>query len=539
MAEKTLNTRILLKYDSYENWTTKNPVLKAGEVAIATVPSNQDGIQNAPSVLMKVGDGSNPYNSLKFLSGLAADVHTWAKAEKKPTYEAGEITGIGDYIATYVDETLGISVDTDTQYRITKVDDYNYKLQSKAKGEADTAFTDVSTIVIPKYDDTEVKADIEALEGLVGTTAVATQIANTIAALDLANTYEKKGAADEALAEANSYTDGKIAEEVTARETGVNEAKAAAATAQSEVDVLETVVDGKADKATTLAGYGIGDAYTKTEVDSKLSSVYKYKGSVASYDALPTTAEVGDVYNIENAGSVSKTVKLIPVEDVSISYETSYPRNAQLSITFDNSSYPIDETVYSNAANNGGEISLYDENGQFITYLYGTSAMSSLGTGDLWGMFDDPQHNFDVSKVKYFQITNYETNSNATGVDVVSKGLIINAGDNVAWNGTTWDVLAGTVDTSSFATKATTLEGYGITDGATKGELEGMYNGVSTQMGNMETALQGNIDTVSQSVTDLDNSLATVAKTGNVKDLVQTEGDVLIFNCGDSTNCGA
>ena len=59
----------------------------------------------------------------------------------------------------------------------------------------------------------------------------------------------------------------------------------------------------KADKATTLAGYGITDAYTKSEVDSKLSTVYKYKGSVATYEELPSAYnEVGDVYNVETDG---------------------------------------------------------------------------------------------------------------------------------------------------------------------------------------------------------------------------------------------
>lgn len=38
-------------------------------------------------------------------------------------------------------------------------------------------------------------------------------------------------------------------------------------------DALKTKIDGKADSATTLVGYGIGDAYTKTEVDDKISSV--------------------------------------------------------------------------------------------------------------------------------------------------------------------------------------------------------------------------------------------------------------------------
>lgn len=48
---------------------------------------------------------------------------------------------------------------------------------------------------------------------------------------------------------------------------------AAAADAQSKVAVLKKTVDGKADKATTLAGYGIEDAYNKTEIESKLKTI--------------------------------------------------------------------------------------------------------------------------------------------------------------------------------------------------------------------------------------------------------------------------
>lgn len=62
-------------------------------------------------------------------------------------------------------------------------------------------------------------------------------------------------------------------------------------------------LDKKADKATTLAGYGITDAYTKAEVDAKVSSVYRFKGSVANYEALPSEGNVeGDVYNVEDTG---------------------------------------------------------------------------------------------------------------------------------------------------------------------------------------------------------------------------------------------
>lgn len=61
---------------------------------------------------------------------------------------------------------------------------------------------------------------------------------------------------------------------------------------QNEVNALEGVVATKANSS---------DVYTKTEIDSKISSVYRYKGSKATYAELPDNPEVGDVYNIETA----------------------------------------------------------------------------------------------------------------------------------------------------------------------------------------------------------------------------------------------
>lgn len=81
MAEKILNTRIQLKYDSHENWVKANTLLKAGEVAIAYLPprGEEDRLPTAQAsaVLMKVGPGN--FNDLPYVSALAADVHSWAK----------------------------------------------------------------------------------------------------------------------------------------------------------------------------------------------------------------------------------------------------------------------------------------------------------------------------------------------------------------------------------------------------------------------------------------------------------------------------
>lgn len=65
---------------------------------------------------------------------------------------------------------------------------------------------------------------------------------------------------------------------------------------------VASAVSGKADKATTLAGYGITDTYTKYEVDGKLTSVYKPQGSIA-FASLPAPSadNLGFVYNVSNA----------------------------------------------------------------------------------------------------------------------------------------------------------------------------------------------------------------------------------------------
>lgn len=199
MAEKVLQTRILLKYDSYENWEAIKDtfVPRKGEVCFVEVPAKTTGVtQHAPAVLFKVGDGTSVFSALQWGSAKAADVYDWAKAEKKPVYNASEITGIDTYISEYVNEEMGISVDTDTQYTLVKGDnDYEVKLMSKSK--LDTEYTtEVAKFTVPKYDDTALAGRVEAVEKLVGNTAVATQIGNAIDALktELATVYEPIGA---------------------------------------------------------------------------------------------------------------------------------------------------------------------------------------------------------------------------------------------------------------------------------------------------------------------------------------------------------
>ena len=51
-------------------------------------------------------------------------------------------------------------------------------------------------------------------------------------------------------------------------------------------------------------GGGSSDGYSKEEINNLISSVYKFKGSVATYNDLPSSDQVvGDVYNVEADGS--------------------------------------------------------------------------------------------------------------------------------------------------------------------------------------------------------------------------------------------
>lgn len=70
----------------------------------------------------------------------------------------------------------------------------------------------------------------------------------------------------------------------------------------SENKTINITVPTKTSELTNDAGF-VTDAYSKAEVDSKISSVYRYKGTVANAAALPTSnLTVGDTYNLENSG---------------------------------------------------------------------------------------------------------------------------------------------------------------------------------------------------------------------------------------------
>lgn len=278
MANKTFNTRICMKNDTYAQWVAKDPVLLKGEIAVVVIPADTGAVQGEPVTLFKVGDGTKKFSQLDFIGAKAADVYGWAKAANKPEYQASEIKGLADYIS-------GEIQDTDTQYKI-EADAENgrkFYLYSKSLNGA-WGTNPVSTIEIPKTVYTLATGETNGTVKFNGTEVAVKGLGS--AAYTNADTYDAVGSADAALASAKTYADGK--------DTAIKAAKDAADAAQADVDALEakvgTVTEGKtvvkmieeAQAAATYDDTALSGRVTANETAiTKLNGSSTTKGSVA------------------------------------------------------------------------------------------------------------------------------------------------------------------------------------------------------------------------------------------------------------------
>ena len=165
---------------------------------------------------------------------------------------------------------------------------------------------------------TTVAADLSALEGRVTTAEgkITTAEGRVTTAEDKLATIQGEGegsikkAADDAQAAA-------IDAAATDAETKANAAQAAAiADAESKLSAakkeLQTAIDGKATKATTLAGYGITDAYTSAQTDTKISKAIADAPHLkrAIVNSLPTAteADTNTIYMVPKAAGAAGNV---------------------------------------------------------------------------------------------------------------------------------------------------------------------------------------------------------------------------------------
>ena len=301
MANTTFNARLKLKYDTYSNWATNNPVLLAGEAAVAVVPASTGAVQQEPAILIKIGDGSKHFNELEFISSKAADVYDWAKAATKPTYAANEISGLSDYISGKVQ-------DTDTQYKI-EADSGNarkfYLYSKPLNGSWDT--TPVSTIEIPETVYTLATGTANGTVKFNGTDVAVKGLGS--AAYTNSDAYDASGSAAAALASAKSYADGKDADIAAAKKAGDD--------AQADVDALAGKV-GTVPESKTVVQM-IADAQAAaTYDDNTLNGSSTVAGSV---DKKVADAINDFAIKVSDDGTINTFKELI---DYAASHTTEY-----------------------------------------------------------------------------------------------------------------------------------------------------------------------------------------------------------------------
>ena len=138
--------------------------------------------------------------------------------------------------------------------------------------------------------------DVATLEGRVGTLEGEM---DTVQGQITTINGEGEGSIKKALSDAKAYTDTEVAKKANAQHTHTI----------ADVTDLQTTLDGKANKATTLAGYGIADAYTQTQTDSKIAEAIAAAPHLKReiVEDLPEvgSADANTIYMVPADGSIS------------------------------------------------------------------------------------------------------------------------------------------------------------------------------------------------------------------------------------------
>ena len=222
-----------------------------------------DGENEATGLVKSVADNASAIAAEKSRAegveaNLAqADTDNLAAAKK---YADDAITGlkIGDYAKkSDLDTHTG-----DTTVHITADE------RSKWNAAESKAHTHSNKALLDTYTQTEENlADAVAKKHSHANAAELDKIADGDVAKWNAAQSNAEAAAAAALSSAKTELEGKITAAQTAAEGKVTELANGAV--KTNADAITALQSGKADKATTLAGYGITDAYTKTETYTK------------------------------------------------------------------------------------------------------------------------------------------------------------------------------------------------------------------------------------------------------------------------------
>lgn len=241
---------------------------------------------------------------------------------------SGARPGTGSLNTLYIDPTAH----TISYWNGTSYDALEIPFGTSISGAGDDAHLATTKAVVDYVASKLTDLDVGALEGRVDTLETEmdtaqgdiTTIKGQITTINGEGEGSIKKAASDAqtaaIAAAKTYTDQEVAKKADLEHThkiadvdGLQDALDGKANAThthttAQVDGLDTALASKADKATTLAGYGITDAYTTTQTDSKIAEAIAAADHLKRkiVEALPEveTADENTIYMVPQGGSI-------------------------------------------------------------------------------------------------------------------------------------------------------------------------------------------------------------------------------------------
>lgn len=237
-------------------------------------------------------------------------------------------------------------------------------------------------------------------------------------------------------------------------------------TLSSEIEKIKnTDLPAKADKATTLAGYNIGDAYTKTEVNTEL-------GKKQNKLTAGTNISISDTNTISVTGLSKSSVGLGNVDNTS------------------DADKPVSTATQAALDKKQDKLSYYTEDT--------TSATTTVSLNP------DPNGIADITVASNGSIT---LNGHLLGTSIVSSDISVvsEASDTLV---TSEKSVAKAL--ASKANKATTLSGYGITDAKIESGTITLGNNTITPLTSTSSIpadlITGPVDSADKAINDADGN---------------------------------
>lgn len=580
MATTTLKTRLQLKYDTLTNWLAKDPVLLKGEIAVATIETTESASGlTPPACAIRVGDGTKKFSELKWIQAVAGDVQAWAK-DNGATVQGWIDTKIAAIPAAAsgagtVDFTAGKLISQVTQDEGGKITAVKYAdiAQGDVVGLTDALAT-LTSGVASKLD-----------KNLASESASTTNLLiDTAAAQGMADDA-KAGAIESAGADATSKVSaaktallGKGGTEGTHTIKGAYDAAAAASKAVTDLDMSSPAVAEQFIDSITQTDGKV--SVTRASVSSKLSidGTYSATNKLATVSTVTGAVDTAKSDLQQQISAMTGAMRFRGTLTAAPTATTAAPSDglgawrAGDMVLFGTAEYVVSKMTDSKPT-----WQLLGDEGAYQTKLSFTgtpSASNKVVTNDtlesaktaLNGSITEAKNAADAAAIAAATADGKAVNAQdaadaaqgdaTSALNKISAMSVKDSGTGVVSAVTQTDgkitvtkktlkvedISDLTFNTALSSTnKAASMTDVNSAKSAAIDEASSKIAALDSSVA--ATAATGNVYSVLTGVTQTDGkltgktevTLAAIAKTGNVKDLIQTDGDTLILDCGNAT----